>query len=287
MNGYNFTERVRKVLAMAREEAARLHHEYVGTEHILLGLIREGEGVAATVLQNLSVELEEIQQKIEETVKKGKAAQATGPDLPYTSRAKKVLELAMSEARELGHSYVANRNDVKVAEITLWLFGGVAKLEGDADDAKAEFRIAAAGPAMSFVCAAVCAVGFWLVERWDGSEVFSALLVWLAAINLVLAVSNLLPAFPLDAPQAVVIGDAPPRDVTAAEVNASPACEPESGLGDGRPVACVPSGVPQLRPATDGIGVHHVPDAIELVHRLVEEEGELHPLSRPPAVKLH
>src|SRR3954451_4219597 len=106
MNGYNFTERVRKVLAMAREEAARLHHEYVGTEHILLGLIREGEGVAATVLQNLSVELDEIQQKIEETVKKGKAAQTTGPDLPYTSRAKKVLELAMSEARELNHSYV-------------------------------------------------------------------------------------------------------------------------------------------------------------------------------------
>src|SRR5690242_21733275 len=110
MNGYNFTERVRKVLAMAREEAARLHHEYVGTEHILLGLIREGEGVAATVLQNLSVELDEIQQKIEETVKKGKAAQTTGPDLPYTSRAKKVLELAMSEASELNHSYVGTEH---------------------------------------------------------------------------------------------------------------------------------------------------------------------------------
>ncbi|NUO65273.1 MAG: ATP-dependent Clp protease ATP-binding subunit [Gemmatimonadaceae bacterium] len=110
MNGYNFTERVRKVLAMAREEAARLHHEYVGTEHILLGLIREGEGVAAAVLQNLSVDLDEIQQKIEETVKKGKAAQAAGPDLPYTSRAKKVLELAMSEARELNHSYVGTEH---------------------------------------------------------------------------------------------------------------------------------------------------------------------------------
>src|ERR1700712_4108465 len=110
MNGYNFTERVRKVLAMARKEAARLHHEYVGTEHILLGLIREGEGVAATVLQNLSVELDEIQQKIEETVKKGKAAQTTGPALPYTSRAKKVLELAMSEARELSHSYVGTEH---------------------------------------------------------------------------------------------------------------------------------------------------------------------------------
>src|SRR5687767_1203178 len=110
MNGYNFTERVRKVLAMAREEAARLHHEYVGTEHILLGLIREGEGVAAAVLQSLSVDLEEIQQKIEETVKKGKAQQGSGPDLPYTSRAKKVLELAMSEARELNHSYVGTEH---------------------------------------------------------------------------------------------------------------------------------------------------------------------------------
>ncbi|MFQ6047381.1 MAG: Clp protease N-terminal domain-containing protein, partial [Gemmatimonadales bacterium] len=110
MNGYNFTDRVRKVLQMAREEAARLHHEYVGTEHILLGLIREGEGVAAAVLTNLSVDLDEIQQKIEETVKKGKAPAPEGPDLPYTSRAKKVLELAMSEARELNHSYVGTEH---------------------------------------------------------------------------------------------------------------------------------------------------------------------------------
>ena len=72
MNGYNFTERVRKVLAMAREEAARLHHEYVGTEHILLGLIREGEGVAAAVLQSLNVDLDEIQQKRSEERRVGK-----------------------------------------------------------------------------------------------------------------------------------------------------------------------------------------------------------------------
>src|SRR3954454_18488106 len=110
MNGYNFTDRVRKVLQMAREEAARLHHEYVGTEQILLGLIREGEGVAAAVLTNLNVDLEDIQQKIEETVKKGKAAAAAGPDLPYTSRAKKVLEFAMAEARELNHSYVGTEH---------------------------------------------------------------------------------------------------------------------------------------------------------------------------------
>ncbi|MEO7361777.1 MAG: ATP-dependent Clp protease ATP-binding subunit [Gemmatimonadaceae bacterium] len=95
---------------MAREEAARLHHEYVGTEHILLGLIKEGEGVAAAVLQAMNVDLEEVQQRIEEQVKKGKAAQATGPDLPYTSRAKKVLELAMAEARDLNHSYVGTEH---------------------------------------------------------------------------------------------------------------------------------------------------------------------------------
>src|SRR4051812_12813134 len=109
MNGYNFTERVRKVLAMAREEAARLHHEYVGTEHILLGLIREGEGVAATVLQNLGVDLDAVSDRINETVKRGKSG-TPGPDLPYTSRAKKVLELAMSQARELSHSYVGTEH---------------------------------------------------------------------------------------------------------------------------------------------------------------------------------
>jgi ATP-dependent Clp protease ATP-binding subunit ClpC len=106
---YNFTDRVRKVLAMAREEAIRLQHDYVGTEHILLGLIREGEGVAAAVLQNLSVSLEEIQARIEEQVRKGKATIALG-ELPYTSRAKKVLEYAMAEAREMNHSYVGTEH---------------------------------------------------------------------------------------------------------------------------------------------------------------------------------
>ncbi|PYO59301.1 MAG: hypothetical protein DMD70_13435 [Gemmatimonadetes bacterium] len=110
MNGYNFSDRVRRVLQLAREEAARLHHEYVGTEHILLGLIREGEGVGAAVLTNLNVDLEEISRRIEETVKQGKAAARAGPDLPYTSRAKKVLEFAMSEARELHHAYVGTEH---------------------------------------------------------------------------------------------------------------------------------------------------------------------------------
>src|SRR5680860_8908 len=106
---YNFTDRVRKVLAMAREEAIRLQHDYVGTEHILLGLIREGEGVAAAVLMNLNVDLEQIHERIEESVKKGKATIALG-ELPYTTRAKKVLEFAMAEARELNHSYVGTEH---------------------------------------------------------------------------------------------------------------------------------------------------------------------------------
>ncbi|HEU0012050.1 MAG TPA: ATP-dependent Clp protease ATP-binding subunit [Longimicrobium sp.] len=106
---YNFTDRVRKVLAMAREEAIRLQHDYVGTEHILLGLIREGEGVAAAVLNNLSVDLEQVQEKVEESVRRGKATIALG-ELPYTSRAKKVLEFAMAEARELNHSYVGTEH---------------------------------------------------------------------------------------------------------------------------------------------------------------------------------
>src|ERR671916_1934672 len=106
---YNFTDRVRKVLAMAREEAIRLQHDYVGTEHILLGLIREGEGVAAAVLNNLNVDLDQVQEKVEESVRRGKATIALG-ELPYTSRAKKVLEFAMAEARELNHSYVGTEH---------------------------------------------------------------------------------------------------------------------------------------------------------------------------------
>ena len=106
---YNFTDRVRKVLQMARDEAIRLQHDYVGPEHILLGLIREGEGVAAAVLTNLSADLDQVHDRVEESVKKGKATIALG-ELPYTSRAKKVLEFAMAEARELNHSYVGTEH---------------------------------------------------------------------------------------------------------------------------------------------------------------------------------
>src|SRR5918995_1536761 len=99
MNAYNFTERVRKVLAKAREESLKLDHEYVGTEHILLGLIGEPDTVAVSVMESLDVDLSAMRQKVLDTVKRGRAPQGER-DLPYTSRAKKVLELAMSEARE-------------------------------------------------------------------------------------------------------------------------------------------------------------------------------------------
>ena len=110
MNGYNFTDRVRKVLQMAREEATRLRHEHVGTEHILLAVIKEGEGVAAAVLTNLNVDLDEIPRNVEKIAMKGRARASAHSDLPYTSRAKKVLELAMSEAHELRHSYVGTEH---------------------------------------------------------------------------------------------------------------------------------------------------------------------------------
>lgn len=105
MHGYNFSERCRRNLAAAREEAQRLHHEYVGTEHILLGLVRDEDGVVAVVLDSLGLDPDAIRRRIDEIVKRG-TSENTVPDLPYTSRSKKVLELAMMEARDLGHSYV-------------------------------------------------------------------------------------------------------------------------------------------------------------------------------------
>jgi ATP-dependent Clp protease ATP-binding subunit ClpC len=110
MNGYNFTERVRKCLQLARMESVELHHEYVGTEHLLLGICREGGGVANAAMQNLNVEAARIRESVLEVLKPGQPEARTGVDLPYTSRAKKVLELAMSEARENHHSYVGTEH---------------------------------------------------------------------------------------------------------------------------------------------------------------------------------
>lgn len=107
--GYTFTDRVRKVLQLAREEAARLGHDFVGSEHIWLGLLREGEGVAAAVLANLNVDLAELQERIEARLVKGQAM-VEGPDFPYTRPAKGVLELAISESRELHYAYIGTEH---------------------------------------------------------------------------------------------------------------------------------------------------------------------------------
>jgi ATP-dependent Clp protease ATP-binding subunit ClpC len=104
-----FTERARKVIILAKEEAKRFNHDYIGTEHILLGLIREGEGVAATVLEKMGVSLENIRIEIEKLVQPGPTTQIIG-DLPFTPRAKKALELAAEEARSLGHNYIGTEH---------------------------------------------------------------------------------------------------------------------------------------------------------------------------------
>src|SRR5947207_1860496 len=89
-----FTERVRKVIYLAREEAARLQHDYIGTEHLLLGVIREGEGIAATVLNNLGVDLDHIRQAVENMVSSSGGTMTIG-EIPFTPRAKRVIELAV------------------------------------------------------------------------------------------------------------------------------------------------------------------------------------------------
>jgi ATP-dependent Clp protease ATP-binding subunit ClpC len=104
-----FTDRARKVMALARKEAQRFNHDFIGTEHILLGLIQEGSGVAANVLKNLGVEIEKIRREIEKNVQSGPSMVTMG-QLPFTPRAKKVLELSMEEAHELGHNYIGTEH---------------------------------------------------------------------------------------------------------------------------------------------------------------------------------
>ncbi len=104
-----FTERVRKVMYLAREEAGRLQHDYIGTEHLLLGLIREGEGIAANVLTNLGLDLEVIRTTVESMVAAPGSTLTLG-EIPFTPKAKRVLELAIEEARQLGHNYVGTEH---------------------------------------------------------------------------------------------------------------------------------------------------------------------------------
>src|SRR5690606_24177651 len=104
-----FTDRARKVMALANQEAQRFNHEYIGTEHILLGLVKEGSGVGANVLKNLDVDLRKVRLEVEKLVKSGPDMVTMGK-LPQTPRAKKVIEFAIEEARNLNHNYVGTEH---------------------------------------------------------------------------------------------------------------------------------------------------------------------------------
>jgi len=104
-----FTDRAKKVMNLARQEAQRFNHEYLGTEHILLGLVQEGSGVAANVLKNMGIDLNKIRTEVEKIVKTGPSMVTMG-QLPFTPRAKKVLELSMEEAGNLGHNYIGTEH---------------------------------------------------------------------------------------------------------------------------------------------------------------------------------
>src|SRR6478672_6279384 len=103
-----FTDRARRVVVLAQEEARMLNHNYIGTEHILLGLIHEGEGVAAKALESLGISLEAVRQKVEEII--GHGQQSPSGHIPFTPRAKKVLELSLREALQINHSYIGTEH---------------------------------------------------------------------------------------------------------------------------------------------------------------------------------
>ncbi len=103
-----FTERARRVVVLAQEEARLLNHNYIGTEHILLGLIHEGEGVAARALETMGIGLDSVRQQVVDII--GQGSQAPSGHIPFTPRAKKVLELSLREALQLGHNYIGTEH---------------------------------------------------------------------------------------------------------------------------------------------------------------------------------
>ena len=103
-----FTDRARRVVVLAQDEARMLNHNYIGTEHILLGLLHEGEGVAAKALESLGISLDTVRQQVEEII--GQGQQAPSGHIPFTPRAKKVLELSLRESLQLGHNYIGTEH---------------------------------------------------------------------------------------------------------------------------------------------------------------------------------
>lgn len=156
-----FTERARKVILLAKEEAKRFNHDYIGTEHILLGLIKEGQGVAAIVLQNLGLSLRKIRMEIEKLVKVGTSTKMTD-DMPFTPRAKKVMELAMDEARSLGHNYIGTEH---------LLLGLIREGEGIASQVLSSFNLDLARVRAEVMGLLGSATPGFTFSHWGGASV--------------------------------------------------------------------------------------------------------------------
>ena len=105
-----FTDRARQVVVLAQEEARMLNHNYVGTEHLLLGLLREGDGIAAQALTSLGIGLDAVRQQVEGIIGRGTQPPSASGQIPFTPRAKKVLELSLREALQLGHDYIGTEH---------------------------------------------------------------------------------------------------------------------------------------------------------------------------------
>jgi len=103
-----FTERAQQVLVLAQDEARRLNHNFIGTEHLLLGLVKEGAGIAARVLQNAGIDLNRLRQEVEKIIPKGE--KTLSQSISYTPRAKRVIELSIEESQNLGHNYIGTEH---------------------------------------------------------------------------------------------------------------------------------------------------------------------------------
>jgi ATP-dependent Clp protease ATP-binding subunit ClpC len=146
-----FTERARQVVVLAQDEARALRHNYIGTEHLLLGLLREEEGIAARVLGELGVELEPVRAQVKRVV--GEGDDVAGGQIPFTPRAKKVLELSLREARALGHEYIGTEHVLLglVRENDGVASGILGELGADAETIRDAVIRAFAGPGRSIV----------------------------------------------------------------------------------------------------------------------------------------
>jgi ATP-dependent Clp protease ATP-binding subunit ClpA len=157
MSGYDFTDRVRRALRLAREQAATLRQDHVGPEHLLLGILEEGEGIAISVLDDLGVDRHRLRRDVQASAPVGSRDDRSWPaDLPYSASAKRALELAVSEAQELHHTYVGTEHVVlgllhrEAVPAATCLERGGARLEAARDACR---RLSGATPGPSRIAA--------------------------------------------------------------------------------------------------------------------------------------